>query len=515
MRLSIRTKILGGFFAVIILFLAIIINIALTQKSIAGKLAVINEDYLPKLSMVNNLSNYYHLDESFDVGKMIQNKSKPLILQSFGQYHPRLFNNQLGEIERSIGESGKGISANQEKRYLSLVLKSIDDVKKKHVEYKNLIDEALLEIKDNKIDEAASLNDQLLKKKVELKSEISFLRRRLDNGIKSGLTEVSKMEKNASIITGALSLLAILIAGTIALFALFTLAPIRKLIAGVKKISEGDYNFRFEIKSEGEIKTLAEEFNNMSQSILDRNNALKEQQKKLLQSERMAIVGRMASHITHEVKNPLNSMSLNSELLEDELNHLKGIGNTDEAFSLLGSIRKEIERLSVISEEYLGYSRLPKGDKQTISVETTLKELIALIKSELAKNSIELEENYERGLPEIVIDLNQLKQALLNIIKNAIEAMGTGGKIKISASKNVSKVKISITDNGKGIPPEIIDRIFDPFFSTKVKGTGLGLPLTQKIITEQGGEIFCKSTSGIGTTFEILFPLKSENKFNA
>ena len=512
MKLSIRTKILSGYIFVIALFLSIVLNITFTQKNIVSRLKIVNEEYLPKLNMVNNLSNYSHLDESFDMLKIEQSIKNPILLQNIKTLHPRLFENQLTLVKQSIEVSKENVSNPVEKRFLGLILESTDGLKKKHEEYVALIQEAVSAVAKGKGNDQKDLNLSLLKKKSELKSEISLLLRRFYNTIRTGLNEVSKMQKRASIITGVLSLLAIIFAGGITLFALFTLAPIKKLIEGVKRISLGDYEYKLHIKSEGEIKSLADEFNNMSTSLLERDLALKEQQKKLIQSERMAVVGRMASHITHEIKNPLNSMSLNSELLEDELLAFKDIGKTDEAFSLIRSIRKEIERLSKISEEYLGYSRLPKGVKNLCSINSVISELTALLKVEINKSNITLEEDYDRNVPETMIDVNQMKQALLNIIKNSMEAIEGGGKIKIKTSFENNRITISIEDSGKGIPHDIIEHIFDPFFSTKAKGTGLGLPLTQKIITEQGGEIAVASSKERGTSFTIYLPVVSKEK---
>jgi two-component system, NtrC family, sensor kinase len=511
LKLSIRTKILGGYSFAMVIFVAIIANVILAQSRISLKLKTINEDFLPKLNKVNSLPNYAHLDDSLEVSKLVQNRKNKILVQNIAIYHPRLFLNQLTELEKSVNLSIENLGDSKEKRSLNLVLSSINEVKKRHTDYVSVIQSIASDSEKGEIKAALKQGELLARRKAELKSEIVFLRRRVDNSISSSFREIATMEKSSSIVTGALSLLAITIAGIITLVALYTLAPIKRLIEGVKKISMGDYNHKVEIKSEGEMKKLSIEFNKMSESILERNRALQEQQKKLIQSERMATVGAMASHITHEIKNPLNSISLNTELLEDEVNSLKALGNTDEAFKLLGSIRREIERLSKITEEYLSFARLPKGERRKIHVEEILKDLTGFMKEEFNKHEIEVVENYIPVSPLVFADPNQLKQAFMNILKNAIEAMESPGKIVVSTSYDRGKIKIFIEDSGKGIAADVLDHIFDPFFSTKAKGTGLGLPLTQKLINEQGGEITCVSEPGKFTRFEITLPELTES----
>lgn len=502
-NLSIRTKILGGYSFVIVLFFAIILNIIVSQRDIQDKLRLVNEDYIPKLTIVNTLGNYAHLEDSFSVEKIIENRSNNLLLQTVSISHPKLLENKLSRFKSSVERSRQRVSNPRGDRFLDLILKSAKSVGNKHSEYVKETKKIISLVKKGDIKSARSCETSLENNKRILKSEINLLRRRLDNTIRSWIFQVSISQKRTAIITAVLSLLAIIIAGAITLFALFTLAPIKRLIKGVQKISQGDYDFRFDIKSGGEVKMLADEFNSMSRSILERNNRLREQQKKLIQSERMAVVGRMASHITHEIKNPLNSMSLNSELLEDEIKELISGKDPGEAFDLIKSIRKEIGRLSVISDEYLSYSRLPKGENDRIEINAFLKEITSFLRKEIESGNIELDMQLAEDLPSVVADTSQLKKAIMNILKNAIEAITGGGTINVRTSMVDGRISITISDSGEGIAPDIIDNIFDPFFSTKEKGSGLGLPLTQKIINEQGGEITCKSKPGKGTTFRI------------
>ncbi len=233
----------------------------------------------------------------------------------------------------------------------------------------------------------------------------------------------------------------------------------------------------------------------------------KKLEQQLLRTERMATIGEMSAKVAHEIRNPLGSISLNAELLHDEINKRNG-HNTNEAEGLIQSIMKEVDRLTEISDEYLSHARFPKLELKSTFINDVLIELTRFLKKEISKRGIALKEDYATNLPEISLDENQIKQTLLNILKNSFEAMPEGGKLDISTRIKANIIELYISDSGSGITKRDIQKIFDPFYSTKVDGTGLGLALTQKVIEEHGGEIFCNSTIGVGTTMIINFPIK-------
>jgi two-component system, NtrC family, sensor histidine kinase PilS len=234
----------------------------------------------------------------------------------------------------------------------------------------------------------------------------------------------------------------------------------------------------------------------------------KKLEQQLLHTERLATIGEMAAKIAHEIKNPLSSISLNTELLHDEINNYNG-DKTTEAEDMIQSIMKEVDRLTDISEEYLQFARFPRLELKPASVNDMLIELTRFLKGEMLQRNIVLKENYTAGLPEVLLDENQIKQVFFNVLKNSFEAMPEGGKLDISTMVNGNNVEVHISDNGSGIAEEDIQRIFDPFYSSKVDGTGLGLALTKKTIEVHGGEIFCESTVGVGTTIHLVFQARS------
>ena len=195
----------------------------------------------------------------------------------------------------------------------------------------------------------------------------------------------------------------------------------------------------------------------------------------------------------------------------DEISKENGEEKSD-AENLIQSILNEVDTLTEMSDVYLRFARFPRLDTKPVSVNNVLIELSKFFNKERLQRGIALKENYAPDLPLILLDINQIKQAFLNILKNSFEAMPEGGKLSISTRLKGDNIIVYITDTGSGINKEDVQRIFDPFYSAKVNGTGLGLALTMKTIEGHHGEIICKSTIDKGTTMVISFPIESCGK---
>lgn len=226
----------------------------------------------------------------------------------------------------------------------------------------------------------------------------------------------------------------------------------------------------------------------------------------LIQSERLATIGRMSAMVAHEIRNPLSSIGLNTELLQEEIaEHLPT--NSEEAATLLKSIAREVDRLTEVTDEYLRFARLPKPQLVTEQLPAIIDELLQFIAEELREAGIKLHDRLQADLPPVKADANQLRQAFLNLLRNSLESMPQGGQLTISSEAADGVVRLRISDTGRGIDPDSLDHIFDPFFSTRENGTGLGLSLTQQIVSEHGGNISCESHPGQGTAFVIELPV--------
>lgn len=222
---------------------------------------------------------------------------------------------------------------------------------------------------------------------------------------------------------------------------------------------------------------------------------------RLIQTERLAAIGRMAAHVTHEVRNPLSSIGLNVELLEEEIG-----GAGVEAKALLRAIHREIDRLTAVTEEYLRLARLPAPRLEPESLGEIVEEVGRFVAREMAHSAVRLAVEVEPELPLVAADEPQIRQALLNLLRNAREAMAEGGEVRLEARRSDGGVEIRVTDEGPGIPAVERAHIFDMFYSTKERGTGLGLPLTQQIVAAHAGRIRCQDGVPGGSVFSVWLP---------
>jgi signal transduction histidine kinase len=210
----------------------------------------------------------------------------------------------------------------------------------------------------------------------------------------------------------------------------------------------------------------------------------------------------MAAHVTHEVRNPLTSIGLNVELLEEEL---RDAG--PEATDILRAIHREIEHLTALTEEYLRVARLPNPQLEPEDLADIARDTVAFLRPELEAAGVQLELDAPPGLPLAALDEAQIRQVLINLLKNARDAMPRGGRVRVQVSPHEGGIAVRIADQGTGMTPEQRQRIFELFFTTKAGGTGLGLPLSQQIVVAHGGVIRCDSAPDQGSVFEVWFPV--------
>jgi signal transduction histidine kinase len=248
-----------------------------------------------------------------------------------------------------------------------------------------------------------------------------------------------------------------------------------------------------------------DEIGELATSFEDMVSAIQRARSELVQAERLATIGKMAAHITHEIRNPLSSIGLNIELLEEEIQQ----SGAQESLQLVLAIKAEVDRLSRIAEQYLSVARRPRPELEREHVEDLVLELLAFVRPELDRAGVVSRVEAEPDLPEVAIDESQLRQALLNLIRNAREAMPRGGELVVAVVRQEGTVEIRIDDNGAGVPEEMRSTIFDPFVTTKQRGTGLGLAVTREIVEAHHGTIQCEPLPQRGTRFRIALPAAS------
>lgn len=287
--------------------------------------------------------------------------------------------------------------------------------------------------------------------------------------------------------------------------------PIAKLLYATRKIKSGKLGYQIEDKLKDEFGELASAFNDMALSLMDQCN-------KLQATERLAVVGELAAGMAHEIKNPMAGIKVSMEVLYRE----SPLDQEDK--DVLRRVIEEIDRINALLKGLLNYARPPKPEMVLLDVnqllETTLKSAKFALqspknKSKESNRQIEFVKEFSPDLPQIIADPAQLQQVFLNLILNAMDATSSiterQGIIILQTRKYSDDfVQIAISDNGKGIDAKSIDKIFNPFFTTKPQGTGLGLAITKRLIEQHtGGSIFVMNNpEGSGLTFTITLPVQ-------
>jgi signal transduction histidine kinase len=236
-------------------------------------------------------------------------------------------------------------------------------------------------------------------------------------------------------------------------------------------------------------------------------NRLQATQQELLVAERMATVGRLSLRVAHEVRNPIAAIELNAELLQDIVRDRPGT-DMDEAGGLVTAIRDQVNTLDALTEEYLAFARFPKPHFEEESINHLLEELAAFLRPVATRQGLTINVANDPAAPMMEVDRPLLRQAVLNLLKNGMEALSRGGAITLGSRWDGEALEVFVSDTGSGITSEVAGRLFEPFFTTKPQGTGLGLSITRQIIEEHGGELTWRNGEGGGATFTIRLPQK-------
>jgi signal transduction histidine kinase len=489
-------RILLGFTVLTLTFAAVTTNIVVNQRTLEGSVELVNTGFLPLSRLASDLARRCedlrtYLGEAFD--KEANTDSARIKLDTLRQRRAK----ELAAIQKFLGD-----------------LDNIDDLDRKH----NLRDtigrlafriDALGPHYDH-VELALRQGDPLTSSNVsaglaplrdgerQIASQASELSRQLEGQVEGYLKKLQDLEKQSRGITILLGSLAVVAGLMITTWVVITLRPLRRLRDAARRVAAGEYGHRIEETGPAEVVELAREFNSMGRAV-------EERERELVRSERLAAIGKMAAMITHEVRNPLSSIGLNTELLQDELD-----GSSEEAKKLLRAIQREVDRLTAITEEYLAFARLPKPKLQPEAINPMVGALASFVREDLAAKQVELVVELGDSDPIALVDAAQIRQCLINLVRNATEALAgkAGGTVILRTRRVGDRVLIDVEDNGAGIPADVLPRVFDPFFSTKEGGSGLGLALTQQIVKDHGGDLAVHSTVGRGTTFTLGVPAK-------
>jgi signal transduction histidine kinase len=281
--------------------------------------------------------------------------------------------------------------------------------------------------------------------------------------------------------------------------------PIKSLAIGARRVAAGDFSFQVPTSGRAdEMGELTELFNEMTIRL----GRTRELEAKLYNAEKAVVVSRLASAIAHEIRNPLNYINLT-------LDHLRATFAPEDAEQrekfngLTKQLKVEVARINSRITEFLNYSRPVKLDPQPLDLFAAASDAMRIFEAQAAESDVDARVEKHGDVPPVRADAESLRSALTNLIINGLQAMdGSGGKLSVvlSSEADSRRARIDVTDSGRGIAPDDISKVFEPYYSTKETGTGLGLAIVKKAIDDHDGTISVKSKVGEGTTFTITLP---------
>ena len=248
----------------------------------------------------------------------------------------------------------------------------------------------------------------------------------------------------------------------------------------------------------------AERFNAELRTVLAN---LEEAKERAVRAERLAAAGRISARMAHEVRSPISAIGLNVEMLEDIVRGCPGPMMADGA-DLLRGIRAEVARLAGLTDEYLTFARLPRARPEEDSLSEMLEELVAFMRPEADRRGIDLQQEFDLLIPLFPFDRDLLRRAVLNLLKNGMEATPRGGRVRVATQLDGQCAEVIVADTGSGIDERHAPQLFEPFFTTKPRGTGLGLAIARQIAEEHGGTLTWENAPGGGARFILRLPYK-------
>jgi two-component system, NtrC family, sensor kinase len=341
---------------------------------------------------------------------------------------------------------------------------------------------------------AERLRDGLLKRGLSTHGKLARIDRRVLANVDALSDDAAEQQLFAVRLLIALSTLTALIGVAMSLYIRRVLRPLGAVTRRARDVATGDLSPRQVVHTGDEISELASAFESMVGAIA----AMRE---RMLATDRLATIGKMAAHVTHEIRNPLSSIALNIEMLEDELPN-----DSTNAKLLLTAVQKELARLTALTEQYLSLARQRSAKIECEDLRNIVSESVAFMRHELLRKNVEVSLSVPNQPVMLPVDEMQIRQALFNLIRNAEEAMPEGGRIFIAlVADPIGTVTLTVEDEGVGIDPESAESVFDPFVTTKQTGTGLGLAVTRQIVESHMGRIRCEKGATGGARFAIEF----------
>jgi signal transduction histidine kinase len=312
-----------------------------------------------------------------------------------------------------------------------------------------------------------------------------------------------------------------MLCGLAALFNRWVLYPVRLLQRGVRRVARGAFDYKIDLRTGDEMQALAEAFNDMtarlSVTYADLERQVRERSKQLVRSERLAGVGFLAAGVAHEINNPLASIAFCSEALENRLGPVLLQGELSDADSkvvrnYLRMIQEEAFRCKSITEKLLDFSRCGEIKREPTDLAGLVQGVVEMIRHMGKYRGKVIAFHPPREAVVAHADAQEIKQVVLNLVVNALDSMGHGGTLRIDLRHSGGMAEMVFADDGCGMTPDVLENIFEPFFTKRKvgKGTGLGLSITHRIVSQHYGEITASSPGeDLGATFTVRLPVRA------
>jgi len=335
----------------------------------------------------------------------------------------------------------------------------------------------------------------------------------VDLSFRNTQAQIAEMEQTA--IWTMLLAAAVLTAGAGLLMTRLVDRPVAALTRAITRVEAGDLKSQAVVHSDDELGRLAESFNAMIRRLAAARDEIEGyHQQRLHRAERLATLGELAASLTHEIKNPLAGIAGAIRVMADDL------PEEDPRKPIMGEILEQVHRLDKTVQDLLAFAKPGLPALEPCDLHRTLDRVLVLLAENPSAKPVRILRQYDGGLPHLEADRQQLGQVFLNLLLNAIQAMPSGGQITIrtgaldgltvDGAPRISgpAIEVAVEDTGPGIPAHALDDIFQPFFTLKHRGTGLGLSVSRRIVEDHGGALWAESPPGRGATFHVVLPLR-------
>ncbi|HYR54475.1 MAG TPA: ATP-binding protein [Myxococcaceae bacterium] len=509
MRLSLATRIFLGYAAVLVTFALVSTFSVVQMHQNQVEIQLVSQGYLSLSLDTSAIHTLYrnlqkHTEALYEEGSA----EKRRVLVGLVRRYVNELPDQMTDAQ-STARRIREFAPASEQKFIQELEQKLVDLRTRYGAYERTANQVLIEVESGRTGALASPQiEQMKQLETSIGTEIRFVNASVENRIRERVSKAEERERRTGLLIIGWSVFAIVVGLLATAFSTRTLRPVKTLIEAVSRIGRGDYSTQLGVRGDDEISVLAREFDKMATSLKDREAQLKEKQEALLRAEQLAAVGRISAQIAHEVRNPLSSIGLNVELLQEALGK-GGLGSSvdaRESRDVLASIVREVDRLAEITEGYLRMARLPKPSMAPEDLNEVVGSVLEFSREELERSNVKVIRRLDPAGPRALADEGQLRQVFLNLLRNSREAMPGGGQLIVESRTVNGEAEVVFCDSGRGMTSEVREHIFEPFFSTKEGGTGLGLAVSQQILQAHGGSIRCENSPEGGTTFVVRLP---------